>query len=76
LPAILTRALAVDPDERFQSSAEFSAAIAPHLEGGGPGELATQIAALFGEELRAEQERLAAALPRTPRPEPLADAGA
>jgi hypothetical protein len=76
LPAILTRALAIDPDERFQSSGEFSAAIAPHLEGGGAIELAGLIGTLFGDELRTEQERLAAALPRAPRPEPLADAGA
>jgi serine/threonine-protein kinase len=58
LPALLTRALAVDPDDRFQSSAEFSAAIAPHLEAGGPAELASRITQLFGDELRAEQERL------------------
>jgi serine/threonine-protein kinase len=76
LPAILARALAVEPDQRFQSSAEFIAAIAPHLEGNGAGELAGQVATLFGDELRAEQERLAAAMPRAPRPEPLADAGA
>ncbi|HEY7371966.1 MAG TPA: serine/threonine-protein kinase [Polyangia bacterium] len=74
LPAILTRALAVDPEQRFQSSAEFSAAIAPHLEAGGAGELALRVTALFGDALRAEQERLAAAGPAAPRPEPLADA--
>jgi hypothetical protein len=61
LPAILARALEFDPDERFQSSAEFSAAIAPHLVGGGASALAGRLLPLFGEELRAEQERLAAA---------------
>ena len=40
LPAILRRALEVDPAKRFQSSAEFSAAIAPHLSRGGATELA------------------------------------
>jgi hypothetical protein len=32
------------------------------------------VSALFGEELRAEQDRLAAALPHAPRPEPAAGA--
>ncbi len=76
LPAILTRALAVDPAKRFQSSAEFSAAIVPHLSPGGATELGARVAALFGDELRAEQDRLAAAFPNAPRPEPLAGAGA
>jgi len=76
LPAILTRALEVDPDKRFQSSAEFSAAITPHLIGGGSTELAVRLTSLFAEELRAEQERLASAFPHVPRPEPLAGAGA
>ena len=66
LPAILTRALEVDPDRRFQSSAEFSAALVPHLTGGAPRELATRLLALFGPELRAEQDRLAAAFPHAP----------
>ena len=34
------------------------------------------VSALFGEELRAEQDRLAAAFPHVPRPAPLAGAGA
>jgi serine/threonine-protein kinase len=76
LPAILARALEVDPDKRFQSSAEFSAAIAPHLARGGSSELAVRLKALFGEELRAEQERLATAFPHVPRPEPLTGTGA
>jgi serine/threonine-protein kinase len=76
LPAILTRALEVDPDKRFQSSAEFSAAITPHLIGGGSTELAVRLISLFGDELRAEQERLTAASSHVPRPQPLAGAGA
>jgi hypothetical protein len=74
LPVILERALQVDPDKRFQSSAELSAAIAPHLVPGSATELGTRVSALFGEELRAEQDRLAAALPHAPRPEPAAGA--
>jgi serine/threonine protein kinase len=75
LPAILTRALEFDPYDRFQSSAEFSAAIVPHLTGAPSSELARRMLALFGPELRAEQERLAAAFPLAPRPESHADAG-
>ena len=76
LPEIITRALEVDPDRRFQSCAEFSAAIAPHLESGGAIELASRVIALFGEELRAEQERLVAAFPQPLRPESSAGTGA
>jgi serine/threonine-protein kinase len=75
LPAILTRALEVDPARRFQSSAEFRAAIAPHLSPGAATDLGARVAVLFGAELRAEQERLAAALPHVPHPEPVVDAG-
>ena len=67
LPAILERALEFDPDRRFQSSAEFRAAIAPHAVGAGATELADQLLRLFGDELRAEQERLAAAFAQAPR---------
>ena len=76
LPAILARALAFDPDKRFQSSAEFSAALAPHLDSGGQRELAHRLLSLFGDELRAEQDRLAAAYPSVSSPEPAAGAGA
>jgi hypothetical protein len=72
LPAILGRALDVDPDRRFQSGAEFRAAVASHLTGGGASELAEQLLRLFGDELRTEQERLAAAFARAPRPESMA----
>lgn len=70
LPALLGRALEFDPDHRFQSSAEFRAAIAPHVVGAGATELANQLHRLFGLELRAEQERLAAAFARVPRSSP------
>jgi len=76
LPAIVARALEVDPDMRFQTSVEFSAAITPHLKAGGSTELALRTIGLFGDELRAEQERLAAAYPHDPRPEPAAGANA
>jgi serine/threonine-protein kinase len=67
LPALLGRALEIDPDRRFQSSAEFRAAIAPHVVGAGATELANQLHKLFGDELRAEQDRLASAAARAPR---------
>jgi Protein kinase domain len=72
LPAILGRALEVDPDLRFQSSAEFRAVVASHMTGGGASELAEQLLRLFGDELHAEQERLAAAFARAPRSESMA----
>jgi serine/threonine protein kinase len=67
LPAILERALQFDPDRRFQSSTEFRAAIAPHAVGAGATELADQLLRLFGDELRAERDRLAAAIAQVPR---------
>jgi hypothetical protein len=76
LPEIITHALEVDPDRRFQSCAEFSAAIAPHLESGGAIELASRVISLFGEELRAEQERLAGVLAQPLRPESSSGTGA
>jgi serine/threonine-protein kinase len=75
LPTILGRALQVDPERRFQSSMEFRGAIAPFLVGGGPNELSDRLLALFGEELRAEQERLAGAFPPGPSPAPAERAG-
>jgi len=49
--AILMRALAVDPNDRFQSAAEFAAALAPHVAGG-KFEAAALMQTLFGEEFR------------------------
>ncbi len=70
--AILSRALQIDPSRRFQSAAEFSAAIAPHI-GGGPAAAATTMRALFGDDFRMEEARFAAAIPSsdsTPRNQP------
>ena len=72
LPAILGRALDVDPDRRFQTSGEFRAAVASCMTAGGASELSDQLLRLFGDELHAEQERLAAAFARAPRPESMA----
>ena len=72
LPAILGRALEVDPDRRFQTSGEFRAAVASCMTAGGASELSDQLLRLFGDELHAEQERLAAAFARAPRSESMA----
>jgi eukaryotic-like serine/threonine-protein kinase len=72
LPAILGRALDVDPDRRYQTGAEFRAAVESHLTAGGASELSEQLLRLFGGELRTEQERLAAAFARAPRSESMA----
>jgi serine/threonine protein kinase len=60
--AILAKALQVDPTKRYQSAAEFAAAIAPHV-GAGPGAAAATMRALFGDDFRAEEARFAAAIP-------------
>jgi serine/threonine protein kinase len=70
LPAILSRALEHEPADRFQTAAEFKLAISTHVKNGAQEALAARIAAMFGDELRAEQDRLANAFPRTPYPEP------
>ena len=49
--AILMRALSVDPNERYQSAADFAAALAPHVAGG-KFEAAALMQTLFGEEFR------------------------
>jgi Protein kinase domain len=51
IAAILRRALAVDPSDRYQSAAEFAADLAPHAAGG-KFEAAALMQTLFGEELR------------------------
>jgi hypothetical protein len=71
LPALLTHALQPDPDRRFQSAAEFRAAIARHT-GGGETEVAALVDELFGEELRQELDRLAT-VPRPSRAAALPD---
>jgi serine/threonine protein kinase len=49
---ILRRALAIDPALRYQSAAEFAAAVSPHAAGG-KAEAAALMKQLFGDELRA-----------------------
>jgi serine/threonine protein kinase len=67
-PELLAKALAVDPSRRYQSAAEFAAAIAPHLAGGGgPAEAARRMRALFDADFRLEESRFAAAAPSTDR---------
>jgi len=60
------KALEVDPTKRYQTAAEFGAALAPHIAGGGA-EAATLMSNLFAEEFRAEEARFAAALPSSER---------
>ncbi|HEY0715655.1 MAG TPA: serine/threonine-protein kinase [Polyangia bacterium] len=66
LPELLNIALAVEPDQRFQTAAAFAQAIAD-IGFGGTAELTAAISTLYGEELALEQDRLAAAFPRTRR---------
>jgi serine/threonine protein kinase len=51
--SIVSRALAVDPGLRYQTAAEFGAAVAPYV-GGGKAEAAAVIQQLFGEEFKRE----------------------
>ncbi|HET6281724.1 MAG TPA: serine/threonine-protein kinase [Polyangia bacterium] len=50
---ILEKALAFDPDERFQSSNEFASMLAAHI-GGGKSDASNLMQLLFGDELRKE----------------------
>jgi len=59
---IVAKALQPDPAQRYQSAAEFGAALAPHV-GGGSTAAATLMRTLFGEDFRAEEARFAAAIP-------------
>jgi hypothetical protein len=63
LSEILWRALAVDPDERYQTATDFRAVVAPLMESG-DAELSAAISRNFDAELRAEQDRLTGAFPR------------
>jgi serine/threonine-protein kinase len=51
--AILEKALAIDPAERYQNADEFAAALAPHATGM-KAEAASLMELLFGDELRQE----------------------
>ncbi|HVT07079.1 MAG TPA: serine/threonine-protein kinase [Polyangia bacterium] len=59
---LLAKALAVDPAQRFQTAADFAAALAPHVAGGAAA-AASLMRALFGDDFRAEEARFAAAIP-------------
>jgi serine/threonine protein kinase len=50
---LVTRVLAVDPAMRYQTAAEFAAAVAPHVSGG-KAEAGALMQELFGEEFRRE----------------------
>jgi serine/threonine-protein kinase len=52
---LVTRALCVDPGLRYQTAAEFAAAVAPYVQGG-KAEAATVIQELFGEEFKRESQ--------------------
>jgi len=53
---VLHQALAIEPEERFQTAAAFAAAIEPHLGLGSPAATATLMRALFGGDLRPSGE--------------------
>jgi serine/threonine-protein kinase len=59
-PQILERALAFDPNQRFQSAGEFADALAIHM-GGGRNGAATLMRELFAQELLRTQTALPAA---------------
>ena len=65
LPEILHKALAIDPANRYQSADAFAQDIARHIAAG-RGELTGALNAIFGDDLQLEQDRLAAAFPRSP----------
>ena len=58
----MRKALEVDPTRRYQSAAEFAAAIAPHVSGGAA-QASVLMSKLFAEDFRAEEARFAAAFP-------------
>jgi hypothetical protein len=65
---ILVRALEVDPARRFQTAAEFAAALTPHFpHGKGASDAGALMRALFGDDFQAEEARFAAALPGSDR---------
>jgi serine/threonine-protein kinase len=63
LAEVLWRALALDPDERYQTATDFRSVVAPLMDGG-DSELSAAVSRNFEAELRAEQERLTSAFPR------------
>jgi serine/threonine protein kinase len=63
--AIVDRALEIDPGRRYQTAAEFTAVLAPHVRSSGA-ELAAVMQRLFSEEFRQEEKRFADAFPVSP----------
>jgi hypothetical protein len=63
---IVRKALEIDPTRRFQTAAEFGAALAPHVAGGAA-EASGLMSTLFGEDFRLEESRFAAAIPPSER---------
>ena len=51
---VLARALAIDPQDRYQTAEEFAAAIAPQIRTGARHSLSAVVHNLFGAELRSE----------------------
>jgi hypothetical protein len=65
---IVRRALQIEPAARFQTAADFAAALAP-LVGGGPAEVARLMKEVFAADFQQEEARFAAAIPATGRGE-------
>jgi hypothetical protein len=63
---IVGRALQIDPKQRYQTAADFAAAVAPHVAGA-PAEAARLMKELFTEDFQQEEARFAAAIPTTDR---------
>jgi hypothetical protein len=63
---IVGRALQIDPALRYQSAADFAAAVAPHVAGA-PAEAARLMRELFSDDFQKEEARFAAAIPTTDR---------
>jgi hypothetical protein len=64
--AIVGRALQIDPAQRYQSAADFGAALAPHV-GGAAAEAARLMRELFATDFQQEEARFAAAIPTNDR---------
>jgi hypothetical protein len=67
--ALLEKALAPDPNGRFQDAAEFAAAVAP-LVGRGGAELSALVLRLFADDFRQEEAAFASATPPPNAPAP------
>ncbi|MEA2695833.1 MAG: eukaryotic-like serine/threonine-protein kinase, partial [Myxococcales bacterium] len=63
---IVAKALQTDPAQRYQSAAEFAAAVHPHTTGGASATLQL-VRALFAADFQAEEARFANAVPTNQR---------